>query len=263
MPRIQLIHWNATEAKERAERLKAAGYEVSHELSNGMALFRQLRDDLPRAVVIDLTRLPMQGRDAALAIRHDKTTRHIPIVFVAGEPEKVERVKEKIPDAVYAAWGQIKSALQKAIAHPPPEPIVPKSLLDGYAGQPLVKKLGIKTNAVVALVDSPADFKKILGALPDGVRLRGRARGQCEVMLWFVRSRSDLKRCVERVATRDDFGSLWIVWPKQTSSLRTDLTQPVVREAGLAKGLVDYKICAIDATWSGLLFTRRKAKKNV
>jgi hypothetical protein len=109
------------------------------------------------------------------------------------------------------------------------------------------------------LVDAPSDFKKILNTLPDGVRLREQARGQCEVMLWFVRSRKDLKRCVERMAARDDFKSLWIAWPKKTSSLRTHLTQQMVREAGLAEGLVDYKICAIDATWSGLLFTGRKA----
>ncbi len=261
MSRIQLIHWNATEAKERAERLKAAGYEVSHEVPNGMALFRKLRDDLPRAVVIDLTRLPMQGRGAALAIRHDKTTRQIPIVFVGGEPEKVERVKEKIPDAVYTAWSRIKSALQKAMAHPPQEPVVPKSLLDGYAGQPLSKKLGIKTNSVVALVATPPNFKKTLGVLPDGVKLREQARGRCDILLWFIRSRNDLKRCVNQTSKRDDFGSLWIVWPKKTSNLKTDLTQQVVREAGLAVELVDYKICAIDATWSGLLFTRRKSGK--
>jgi hypothetical protein len=140
---------------------------------------------------------------------------------------------------------------------------VPKSPFDGYAGQPLVKKLDIKANTVVALVDAPSDFKKILGALPDGVRLREQAHGKCDIMLWFVRSRKDLKRCVECMASRTDFGSLWIVWPKKSSSLRTDLTQQVVREAGLVEGLVDYKICAIDATWSGLLFTRRKAQKNV
>jgi hypothetical protein len=107
-------------------------------------------------------------------------------------------------------------------------------------------------------VEAPSDFKGILDTLPDGVRLREQARGKCDVMLWFVRSRNDLKRCVERMGIRTDFGSLWIVWPKKTSSLQTDLTQQVVREAGLTAGLVDYKICAIDATWSGLLFARRK-----
>ena len=260
MSRIQLIHWNATEAKERAERIKAAGYEVGYEVPNGMAFFRKLRDDLPRAVVIDLTRLPMQGRDLALAIRHNKTTRHIPIVFVDGEPKKVERVKEKIPDAVYTTWSQIKSALQKAIAHPPQEPVVPKSLLDGYSGQPLIKKLGIKPDSVVALVEAPPDFKTTLGALPDSVKLREQVRGRCDVMLWFIRLQKDLQNCVEKMSIRNDFGSLWIVWPKKTSNLKVNLTQQIVREAGLAAGLVDYKICAIDATWAGLLFTRRKAR---
>jgi len=261
MSRIQLIHWNATEAKERAKRIKAAGYEVGYEVPNGMVFFRKLRDDLPRVIVIDLTRMPMQGRDSALAIRYNKTTRRIPIVFVDGEAEKVERVKEKIPDAVYTKWSQIKNALKQAIAHPPQEPVVPKSLLDGYSGQPLFKKLGIKPNSTVALVDAPADFKKTLGNLLDGVKLREQARGRCNVMLWFIRSPKDLRDCVEKMSIRDDFGSLWMVWPKKSSGTKTDLTQQIVREAGLAAGLVDYKICAIDATWSGLLFTRRKAKK--
>jgi hypothetical protein len=55
-----------------------------------------------------------------------------------------------------------------------------------------------------------------------------------------------------------DGGGLWIAWPKKASGMPTDLTQTDVRRAGLASGLVDYKICAIDATWSGLLFARRK-----
>jgi len=51
---------------------------------------------------------------------------------------------------------------------------------------------------------------------------------------------------------------MWIVWPKQGSPLASGVTQQAVRDAGLAAGLVDYKICAIDPTWSGLKFTRRK-----
>ncbi|HEY8460201.1 MAG TPA: hypothetical protein VIM99_07460, partial [Blastocatellia bacterium] len=58
----------------------------------------------------------------------------------------------------------------------------------------------------------------------------------------------------------DGAGGLWIAWPKQASGVESDMTQNVVRETGLACGLVDYKVCAIDATWSGLKFARRKAK---
>jgi hypothetical protein len=58
---------------------------------------------------------------------------------------------------------------------------------------------------------------------------------------------------------RDDAG-LWIVWPKQASGVKSDLTQNIVRRAGLANGLVDFKVCSIDKTWSGLKFRKRKTK---
>jgi hypothetical protein len=81
------------------------------------------------------------------------------------------------------------------------------------------------------------------------------------MIIWFTRSRNTLERRIERMAARDDFGSLWIVWPKKASGMGADLSQQDVREIGLATGLDDYKICAIDATWSGLLFTRRRSKE--
>jgi hypothetical protein len=63
-----------------------------------------------------------------------------------------------------------------------------------------------------------------------------------------------------RMATLAENGPLWIAWPKRASGAATDLTQQRVREIGLAAGLVDYKICSIDETWSGLLFTRRRSE---
>ena len=55
-------------------------------------------------------------------------------------------------------------------------------------------------------------------------------------------------------------GALWIAWPKKASGVETDLDGNAVREFGLAAGLVDYKVAAIDAVWSGLCFARRKAR---
>ncbi|HMF28424.1 MAG TPA: DUF3052 family protein, partial [Candidatus Cybelea sp.] len=52
-------------------------------------------------------------------------------------------------------------------------------------------------------------------------------------------------------------GMVWIAWPKKASGVATDLTENVVRDAALARGLVDVKVCAIDATWSGLKLVRR------
>jgi hypothetical protein len=110
----------------------------------------------------------------------------------------------------------------------------------------------------VALVNAPTTLGNTLGSLPHGVIVADRLREDCRVAVWFVRSVADLKRGIERVAAGLTRGSLWIAWPKRSSSLAADLTQQRVREAGLAAGLVDYKVCAIDATWSGLLFTRRR-----
>lgn len=81
------------------------------------------------------------------------------------------------------------------------------------------------------------------------------------MIICFIRSLEELRRRIGQMAARDDFRSLWIAWPKKASGVSADLSQQTVREAGLAAGLVDYKICAIGATWSGLLFTRRKAKR--
>ena len=260
MSRIQLVHWNAPEAVERAARLRTAGYEVAHGPPDGTGWLRQLRGDPPSAVVIDLGRLPSHGRDVGLAVRESKATRHVPLVFVEGDAEKVARIKQLLPDAVYTTWRRVSSALERAIAHPPADPVVPRSRLEGYSDTPLPKKLGIKANSVVALVGAPKGFEATLGELPEGVVLRRHARGRSDLTLWFTTSRKDLDRRIERMGAFADRGPLWIVWPKKASGVATDLSQAPVREVGLAAGLVDYKVCAIDETWSGLLFTRRKAR---
>jgi len=259
MSRVRLLCWNTVEAEAKAAILQAAGFDVAYELLIPR-IRRELRNGSLAAVVIDLTRLPMQGRDVAVAIRHRKTTRHVPIVFVDGDPEKVARIKTQLPDAVYTTWSQILSSLEGAIAHPTKVTVVPRSLLEGYSGAPLVKKLGIKANAVIALVAAPDIFEKTLGELPKGVTLLKKASSRADLTIWFVRSRKDLERRIKPIAALVHKGGLWIVWPKKVSQIAADLSQVAVREAGLAAGLVDYKVCAIDANWAGLLFARRKSK---
>jgi len=178
--RVRLIHWNAAEAEEKAAPLVAAGYDVAYETINPTTL-REMRENPPDAVVIDLTRLPSQGRDIGLLLRKYKTTRHVPLVFVEGGPDKVARIKELLPDAVYSEWSRIRSSLKRVMAHPLKDVVVPESSFAAYAGAPLVKKLGIKTNSVVALVNAPQDFEKTLGELPEGSTLRRQARGRNHV----------------------------------------------------------------------------------
>jgi hypothetical protein len=165
-------------------------------------------------------------------------------------------VRRHLPDAVYTPWKSIAAALARAIAAPPADPVVPPSALAGYSGRPLPKKLGIKEDTIVSLVSAPEGFEPSLGRLPAGAGLRrGRTAG-ADLVLWFVRSRRTLDRGLVRHSQLEV--PLWIIWPKKASGAATDLSQNAVRAAGLAAGLVDYKVCAVDETWSGLLFRRRR-----
>ena len=262
MDRIRLIHWDKAEARIKAEKIRVSGYEVDCEPFDGPPALRAMREHPPVAVVVDLTKSFSRGRDAGIALRYCATSRHVPLVFVEGDPQKVARIKELLPDAVYTTWPRIRNALKRAIANPPQDPVAPRSLLEGYAGTPLPKKLGIKTGAVVALVNPPKNFEKTLGPLSQGVALRRQARGNNDLIVWFTTSRQDLEEGIKgKTKVLKERGGLWIAWPKKASGVASDLTQKDVREIGLASGLVDYKVCAIDATWSGLLFTRPKRRK--
>jgi hypothetical protein len=94
-----------------------------------------------------------------------------------------------------------------------------------------------------------------MGELPENVVLRDGVRAQSDLTLWFAKSRRELEERLEHMRPFSRKAGLWILWPKQTSNLQTDLGQPLVREAGLAAGMVDFKICSIDKNWSGLRFT--------
>ena len=128
----------------------------------------------------------------------------------------------------------------------------------GYSGTPLPQKLGIKPGARLALVRAPADFERALGPLPQGVRLRTQARGAQDVVMFFATRRAELERRFDGLARAiEPAGGLWIAWPKRTACVATDLREGLVRELGLAHGLVDNKVCAVDDTWSGLRFVYR------
>jgi hypothetical protein len=133
----------------------------------------------------------------------------------------------------------------------------------GYSGTPLPKKLGIREGAKVALVDPPQGFERsTLGALPDGARVVSRLSAPLDVIVLFTTRRADLERRFGRLARAlDPAGGLWIAWPKKASGAETDLDQAAVMEVGLATGLVDNKVCAVDETWSGLRFVVRKENR--
>jgi hypothetical protein len=124
----------------------------------------------------------------------------------------------------------------------------------GYSGTPLPRKLGIKPGHRVALLGAPDGFEAdTLGELPDGVGVVRRAGREADVIVSFHTSRAELERRLPTLrAMMEPAAGLWIAWPKRASKVPTDMTEDVVREIALPTGLVDNKVCAIDATWSGL-----------
>ena len=132
----------------------------------------------------------------------------------------------------------------------------------GYSGTPLPRKLEIKEGSRVATVGAPADFASRLGALPAGAKLRRGLRAPRDLTIWFVTSRRQLEGDLRRVIPGPGQGSLWVAWPKKASGVTTDVTENVLRQVILPHGLVDRKVCAIDTTWSGLLFSWRKPARS-
>jgi len=259
MTRIRLIHWDAKEAKERIKGLRAAGYMVDYDALTP-DLLRGVRKHPPAAVVIDLGRLPTHGREVALSLREHKGTRGVPLVFVEGEADKVEKIRTLLPDAAFSSWPQAHAAIAAAIAAPAREFVLPSERSTGYSGTPLPRKLGIEKNAVVVVIDAPRDFAKMLGVLPDGAELRSRATRERNLTIWFVKSARRYQAQFRPVLLALAGAPLWVAWPKQASSVESDISETIVREVALEHGLVDYKVCAIDATWSGLKFVMRAQK---
>jgi len=128
----------------------------------------------------------------------------------------------------------------------------------GYSGTPLPRKLGIREGSRLMLVEPPADVATTLGVLPPGVELVKADASAVDVAVYFALDAAAVRgRFAALAASLQPAGGLWIAWPKRSSGVPTDLDENLVREIGLAEGLVDNKVCAIDATWSGLKFVRR------
>jgi hypothetical protein len=261
MTRVLLVHWKAEEAQGRLAELGRLGFQASHLGPEGMSDLRALSAEPPAAIIIDLSRLPSHGRVVATALRQQKATRRVPLLFAGGATDKVEAARALLPDAVFTGWEKIGAALNKALRDGvPAQPVVPGRMA-GYSGTPLWRKLGIREGVLVGLLGAPAGFQQKLKPLPAGVRFARRASRDARVSILFATRMAELKKgfaAAQRAL--GDGAALWIGWPKKASGRVTDLSANSVRAFGLAEGWVDYKICAIDETWSGLCFCRRREK---
>jgi hypothetical protein len=127
----------------------------------------------------------------------------------------------------------------------------------GYSGTPLPSKLGIKAGFLVSIVGAPAEFVEALG-IPANTVVLGSRGSQLDLVLFFAATVARLETGFTRQAGRlVPEGMLWVAWPKKASGVPTDLSEDRVRAIGLAAGLVDVKVCAVDSVWSALKFVRR------
>jgi CheY-like chemotaxis protein len=257
MSRVRLLHWNPSEAVNYVELLQAAGYDVEYDHEFRPGLMRLWRESPPDAFVIDLSRLPSQGREIAIALRQSPILRRMPIVFCEGAEEKVSRIRAELPDAVYSRAGTLRSALKQAIANPPKEPAKPTAMMDRYASRTVAQKLGIKESSSVMLVDPPRDYAKALGELPAHVEFLEQSDKVASVTLCFVREVHSLRRTLSEVRALAAATKLWILWPKKASGVGGDITEGLIREHALELGLVDYKICSVNEVWSAMLFASK------
>jgi len=130
----------------------------------------------------------------------------------------------------------------------------------GYSGTPLAAKLGVKPGCRVLAIGAPADYRDLLAPIPDGVRFDARAGAGVDIAHVFVTRRGDLAKRIAalRERLRDD-AVVWVSWPKKSAKVDTDVTEYTIREVALPMGYVDVKVCAVNATWSGLKLVVRKA----
>ena len=129
----------------------------------------------------------------------------------------------------------------------------------GYSGTPLAKKLGVTDETTIHTIGAPENYRALLAPLPEGARVSPRVTGNPRFVHVFTKSRAELERRLEQlrdVLAQD--GVLWISWPKKSAKIDTDITEDTIRALALPRGFVDVKVCAVDATWSGLKLVIRR-----
>lgn len=122
-----------------------------------------------------------------------------------------------------------------------------------------MRKLGFQPGMRVHYVNAPEHFAGLVGELPEAVRVLGRPAADLDLVMLFVTERAALARGLQRLQPKlRPAGMIWVAWPKQASRVPTDITEDVVRDVALPRGLVDVKVCAIDEVWSGLKLVIRR-----
>src|SRR5437868_8331889 len=212
MANVVLVHWNEPEAKERTRALKAFGYKAKILFDSEKPNLAEIREHPPDLFLIDLSRLPSQGREIAGHFRRAKATRNVPILFVGGDTERVKTARKLIPDAEFAVWDEIRSAIKQAIKNAPRNPVVP-STMASYSASALPKKLGIRDHRSIMLINPPNQFERKLDPLPAYTKIVDDSKN-ANVAVLFALSLTELARDFRPLAKAlPEKSALWIAWP--------------------------------------------------
>jgi hypothetical protein len=140
--------------------------------------------------------------------------------------------------------------------------VEPVGLVAGYSGNPLSKKLGIKSPMTLVAIDAPREYRTWVGKLPQGVDIVSKSARPFRAVHVFATRKADLQKhlaiCRKRL---EQTGFVWVSWPKKASKVETDITEDVIREVALPLGFVDIKVCAVNDVWSGLKLVVRKSER--
>ena len=251
-PLVRLVTWNPETPRSRIQPIESSGFRVDASPLSTSGLIGKIRDAAPAAILIDLDRMPSHGRAVALVLRGSKSTREIPLVFAGGTPQKIASLQSEMPEASFTPWEKSPHAVKRAIARGPVVPVNAKPYMANYSSSPLSKKLDLKPNVKAALLAAPEGF-----AAPLDFEFTDRVTRDTTLTLWFVRSAAELAEIDFLTARLPPASSLWILFPKQSGRLRADFSKLDVQSAALGRGLVDYKICSVDADWSAMKFKKR------
>jgi len=257
--RVRLIHWNATEAEPLIALLKRAGHTVDYDAKFTSAMFKEIRTSPPDAMVIDLTRMPSHGRYVAFSMRQSPKTRQVPVVLVDGDPDKVAITKRQVPDMFFTTRAKLLTAIKAAQKQRLANPIAPGRLFS-YHPRTAAQKMGIGKGARIGVIDGPRDYERVIGEVEEGVEFVEGAQAGCTVLVWFLHDPDAYLEMLPRMRAHLSKMRLWALWRKGGTTKEGAVTPLLIREAAKEFGMIDYKVCSVDKTWSGIALTIKKAR---
>jgi hypothetical protein len=251
MARVLLFHWREDEALALVAKLEGWGHTVGW---RGVRENKEVKITTPyrfgaEVIVFDLSRMPTYAKYQAQLIRKARTTAHIPFVFVEGEAEKVEGLRRMFPAETFTTWRKLKGVLAKLRV----ASIAPREAADmsGEKARALWKKMNLREGMRVYVEAAPREFFAALGNVPESVDLEAGAK-DAAMAAFFFEDWDRFGEALDRVLGVAERMPVWAVYRKGP------IKMPELREALLDQGLVDYKMCSVNARWAGVLVKRRE-----